>query len=104
MIYTLETPIVKVKYKKQTLEFFKLEDFEKWKGEHKDEIYTSKYYKGLGTSKENEWREYLSNAYLEKHLIPFLPSPDNKDTELFELLFSKAKGMADKRKEWMDIA
>ena len=51
---------------------------------------------GLGTSKDEDARDYFS--HMEKHMIPFAPTEDG-DKELIELAFSKKK--ADERKEWL---
>lgn len=101
-IHILQTPIVKVTYKKDIISFYDLTDFEEWKSKHQNEKYESKYYKGLGTSSSKEWKEYLSPQELDKNLIQ-LKINSVEDEKGFELLFSKAKGMADKRKEWMGL-
>lgn len=98
-IWVLNTPIVKVKYKKSTLNFYDLNEFEVWKKEHINEKFESKYYKGLGTSSSKEWKEYLSD--LDKHLTCI--KLDELSKSLFELQFSKESGMSDKRKNWLNI-
>lgn len=99
VIHILNTPIVKVKYKKDTLSFYDLESFEVWKALHNGEKYESKYYKGLGTSSSKEWKEYLSN--LENNLEKV--TTEIGDSEIFKLQFSKEIGSTDKRKEWLGI-
>lgn len=101
-IHLLQTPIVKVKYKKQELSFYDLSEFEKWKELHKEEKYESKYYKGLGTSTSKEWKEYLSVNSLQENLMQ-LKIETEEDEKMFELIFSKAKGMTDRRKDWMGL-
>jgi DNA topoisomerase-2 len=102
IVYMLETPIVKVKYKKENISFHSLEMFEEWKEKHKNEKFESKYYKGLGTSSSKEWKEYLSVDSLHDNLIQ-LKIENEEDRNMFELLFSKANGMTDKRKEWLQL-
>jgi DNA topoisomerase-2 len=99
VIHILNTPIVKVKYKKDTLSFYDLNVFERWKQHHVGEKYDSKYYKGLGTSSSKEWKEYLSDLSnnLEKVTTEF------GDSDIFKLQFSKEIGSTDKRKEWLGI-
>lgn len=99
IIHILNTPIVKVKYKKDTLSFYDLQSFEHWKQQHVNEKYDSKYYKGLGTSSSKEWREYLSdlNNNLEK------VTTEIGDEDIFKLQFSKETGSSDKRKQWLNI-
>ena len=99
VIHILNTPIVKVKYKKDTLSFYDLSVFERWKEQHVGEKYDSKYYKGLGTSSSKEWKEYLSDLSnnLEKVTTEF------GDSDIFKLQFSKEIGSTDKRKAWLGI-
>jgi DNA topoisomerase-2 len=99
VIHILNTPIVKVKYKKEILSFYDLASFENWKLLHDGEKYESKYYKGLGTSSSLEWREYLLN--LENNLDKLI-SFDSDET-IFELHFSKDIGSSDLRKKWLNI-
>lgn len=99
VIHILNTPIVKVKYKKETLSFYDLVKFDEWKKEHSDEKYESKYYKGLGTSSSKEWKEYLTD--LGNNLEKVIASDDNES--IFKLHFSKEAGSTDKRKEWLGI-
>jgi DNA topoisomerase-2 len=99
IIHILNTPIVKVKYKKDVLSFYDLEEFELWKSIHSEEKYDSKYYKGLGTSSSKEWKEYLSD--LSNNLEKVISYPS--DVDIFKLQFSKEAGSSDKRKEWLGI-
>jgi len=100
VICILNTPIVKVKYKKQSISFYSIAEFDLWKEEHKSEKYESRYYKGLGTSSSSEWKDYLSN--LESNMELIKPEGDI-DQEIFKLHFSKEAGMSDKRKDWLEI-
>lgn len=99
MIYILNTPIVKVNYKKEVLSFYNLQEFEEWKSKHLNQNFESKYLKGLGTSSSKEWKGYLSNVDDNLDLITL----DKNDTEIFNLLFSKETGMSDRRKEWLSV-
>ena len=63
------TPIVKVRKGAQVISFFTLNEYKKWlelqgRDASKWEI---KYYKGLGTSSDEEAKEYFSN--LRKHQL-----------------------------------
>ena len=51
---------------------------------------------GLGTSKDEDARDYFSD--MKRHMIPFSTMQDG-DHELIELAFSKKK--SDDRKEWL---
>ncbi|VDC01811.1 unnamed protein product [Peniophora sp. CBMAI 1063] len=91
------TPIVRVTKGNQRRDFFTIPEYEQWLEATPDaHRWTSKYYKGLGTSKDEDARDYFS--HMEKHMIPFAPTEDG-DKELIELAFSKKK--ADERKEWL---
>lgn len=96
------TPIIKVtisRPKKEAISFYNMPDYEKWR-EEESHNYTwkQKYYKGLGTSTQQEAREYFSA--LDKHLKKFHALQGN-DTQLIDLAFSKKK--ADDRKEWLKL-
>ncbi|SMN18605.1 similar to Saccharomyces cerevisiae YNL088W TOP2 Topoisomerase II [Maudiozyma saulgeensis] len=94
------TPIVKVtitKPKKQSIAFYNMPDYEKWREEESYKYsWKQKYYKGLGTSQGSEVREYFAD--LDKHLKTFHALEGN-DKDLIDLAFSKKK--ADDRKEWL---
>ena len=101
-ISIFNTPIVKVQYKKDTLRFYTLNDFDDWKERNKGEKFKFKYYKGLGTSVADEWLEYLSDKQIKENLVDVIIK-SHDDAHIFTLLFSKQKGMTDKRKEWLNI-
>ncbi|XXG94377.1 DNA topoisomerase 2 [Hypoxylon texense] len=98
------TPIVKVwqgsnpKKPLRLRSFFTQPQYEEWKESHKAELkrWESKYYKGLGTSSNEDAQVYFND--LDNHLKQFsVMQPGEAD--LFELAFSKKK--ADARKEWL---
>ncbi len=99
IIHILNTPIVKVKYKKESINFYDIDVFHAWKEEHKDVKFDSKYFKGLGTSSSKEWREYLSDLGTNLEMV----TSDVGDSDIFKLQFSKEIGMSDKRKDWLKI-
>ncbi|KAI0029066.1 type II DNA topoisomerase [Vararia minispora EC-137] len=91
------TPIVRVTKGNQRRDFFTIPEYEQWLEATPDaHKWASKYYKGLGTSKDEDARDYFS--HMEKHMIPFAATQPG-DKELIELAFSKKK--ADDRKEWL---
>ncbi|KAJ7139482.1 DNA topoisomerase II [Mycena epipterygia] len=91
------TPIVRVTKGKQRKDFFTIPEYEQWTEVTADaNRWDVKYYKGLGTSKDSDARDYFS--HMEKHMIPFAATQAG-DRELIELAFSKKK--ADERKEWL---
>ncbi|GAB0132708.1 hypothetical protein EsDP_00001136 [Epichloe bromicola] len=98
------TPIVKIwqgpdpKKPKKLKSFFTQPQYEEWKQSHKGELsrWQSKYFKGLGTSSNEDAQVYFTN--LDDHLKEFdIMKPEEAD--LFDLVFSKKK--ADARKEWL---
>ncbi|BAM40193.1 DNA topoisomerase 2 [Theileria orientalis strain Shintoku] len=91
------TPLIKVTSKAgQVLSFFTMEDFNRWKETVDITSYKIKYYKGLGTSSDKEFKEYFSN--LNRHLIEF-NYVDNKDDDSIDMAFSKKR--IEDRKNWM---
>lgn len=98
------TPVVKVwqgpnpKKPLKLKSFFTMPQYEEWKESHKSEMkrWHYKYYKGLGTSSNEDAQVYFTN--LDDHLKEFHTMKD-EETELFDLAFSKKK--ADARKEWL---
>jgi DNA topoisomerase-2 len=100
VICVLNTPIVKVTHKKKVISFYNVEEFEKWQTKYKTDNYTSKYFKGLGTSSSKEWKEYLEN--IESNL-DVIKSEGLIDKDILNLQFSKERGMADNRKQWLNL-
>ncbi|OAQ94789.1 DNA topoisomerase 2 [Purpureocillium lilacinum] len=98
------TPIVKVwqgpnpKKPLKLRSFFTQPQYEEWKqsAEHSNGKWTSKYFKGLGTSSNEDAQVYFTN--LDEHLKEFNVMTSH-EAELFDLAFSKKK--ADARKEWL---
>ncbi|KAI1333073.1 DNA topoisomerase [Xylariaceae sp. FL0255] len=98
------TPIVKVwqgpnpKKPLKLKSFFTQPQYEEWKETHKSELkrWHSKYFKGLGTSSNEDAQVYFND--LEQHQKHF-DVMKTEEADLFELAFSKKK--ADARKEWL---
>ncbi|KAJ7630419.1 DNA topoisomerase II [Roridomyces roridus] len=91
------TPIVRVTKGTTKKNFFTIPEFEQWLEDTPgSDRWTVKYYKGLGTSKDEDARDYFS--HMEKHMIPFAATQEG-DRDLIDLAFSKKK--ADDRKEWL---
>jgi len=114
------TPIVKVTKGKKSNTFFTLPEYEEWKESTGNDAkgWTTKYYKGLGTSTSAEAKEYFSN--LDVHEITFntisndIISIDDDDgmsddipsdailsgAGLIDMAFSKSK--VEERKKWLN--
>ena len=96
------TPIIKV-FNKSTDEshvFYNESDYEKWKitkeksGVNAMKGWNMKYYKGLGTSTENEAKEYFSHPKMITYTYSGAPSDEG-----LNLAFNKKR--ADDRKDWL---
>ncbi|KAI3399653.1 hypothetical protein diail_6001 [Diaporthe ilicicola] len=98
------TPVVKVwqgpnpKKPLHLKSFFTMPEYDEWKEGHHREIkkWHYKYFKGLGTSSNEDAQVYFTN--LDDHLKEF-HTMKTEEAELFELAFSKKK--ADARKQWL---
>jgi DNA topoisomerase-2 len=102
VIHILNTPLVKVFVGKKIIPFHSIEDFEQWKNDNKQTKFTSKYYKGLGTSNSKEWKEYFSDEMMQDNLVK-MELTSEEDKQMFRLLFSKEKGYTDLRKDWLQL-
>ena len=95
------TPIVKVRHArtKEALSFFTLPEYHTWRERQAAAGATggwsTKYYKGLGTSTSQEAKEYFT-AIL-RHRLEFRADPQS--SAAIELAFGKSQ--ADARKEWL---
>ena len=90
------TPIVKATHTNKSVKsFYNLTDFETWldSDEGKKNGWKIKYYKGLGTSTENEAKDYFKNMKLVTYKY------DDKSDEAIDLAFNKKR--ADDRKDWL---
>lgn len=108
-IACLTTPVVKVTKGKKVKNFYNLSEYNKWVGKGL-KGWTTKYYKGLGTSTAKEAREYFNN--IDNKLIHYCNNDDalididideediktETDTAL-ELAFHSKK--SNDRKKWL---
>ena len=95
-ICSLATPLLKATRRNETRAFYSAGEFEKWKieqGAAGTRGWTLKYYKGLGTSTEDEAMEWFEQLHEIKY------SWDTETDETMSLAFSKKR--ADDRKEWL---
>lgn len=104
-VYRFFTPIVKVwvKGKKEPIAFEKDTAYHAWLAVpgNQESVKQFKYYKGLGTSTDEDFAVYLSdpNAHMVKLTID-----DARDGETINLVFGKEDGSSDKRKDWLKIS
>jgi DNA topoisomerase-2 len=91
------TPIVKATRGREQRSFFSIPEYNEWKAANaQGRGWKIKYYKGLGTSTDDEAKEYFAN--IEEHQVDFRYG-GAADDDAIELAF--AKQHADRRKEWM---
>lgn len=93
------TPYVKTKVGKDELWFYTEREYHEWAEQNKDKKFTSKYYKGLGTSSNTELKEYLKN--IDHHLVNIVSNDKSQRNECINLAFNKKR--ADDRKKWLAI-
>lgn len=92
------TPIVKVSKGQHEVQFFSVADYDAWKERNNGgKGWSTKYYKGLGTSTAKEGKDYFKN--IKDHRMVFRWT-NPKDDELVDLAFNKKR--ADDRKEWIN--
>jgi len=94
----MNTPILKARRGQQEQLFYNDGEFEHWKKQFPNaEIpsgWTTKYYKGLGTSTGKEFKEYFEH----KKMVSFVHTGVGSDDRL-DMAFNKKR--ADDRKEWL---
>ena len=89
------TPIIKATNTrtKEVIPFYNMSDYEKWNKSNSTGNWKIKYYKGLGTSSDEEAKEYFRN--MKKITYTY---SDNSD-EKIDLAFNKKR--SDDRKTWL---
>lgn len=91
------TPIIKATNNRgnEVIEFYNMSDYERWCETDiaKNGSWKIKYYKGLGTSNDQEAKEYFKN--MKKITYKY----DKDADEVIDLAFNKKR--ADDRKEWL---
>ena len=90
------TPIIKAtNTRKEVIEFYNMTDYERWleTSEAKTGNWKIKYYKGLGTSNDQESKEYFKQMKKVTYIY------DENSDEVIDLAFNKKR--ADDRKLWL---
>lgn len=95
-ITSLLTPIIKVTNKKGDSHcFYNMVEYNQWLAENDGgKNWRIKYYKGLGTSNDNEAKDYFKNM----HLVHY-DYQDKESEQVMDLAFNKKR--ADDRKKWL---
>jgi DNA topoisomerase-2 len=92
----MNTPILKATKGNQVKSFYNQGEYETWKSVTNLSGWTTKYYKGLGTSTKKEFVEYFA----EKKMVGFIHTGDNSD-DAVDMVFNKKR--ADDRKGWLKV-
>ena len=88
------TPIIKASNNREVISFYNMSDYERWaSSDGKQGNWKIKYYKGLGTSKDDEAKTYFS----EMKKVTYIHT--NVSDESIDLAFNKKR--ADDRKAWL---
>ena len=97
-ITSMLTPIVKAVARNNTMSFYNLTDFANWKqsDQGSSSAWTVKYYKGLGTSTEDEAIQYFTDMKTVNYVYTGTESDEH-----LELAFNKKR--ADDRKQWLGL-
>ena len=94
----MNTPILKARRGAQEVLFYNDGEFDAWKKQFPGDVvpagWSTKYYKGLGTSTGKEFKEYFAN----KKMVEFVHTGQSSDDHL-DMAFNKKR--ADDRKEWL---
>ncbi len=90
----MNTPIIKAKKGSQEMLFYNEGQYEDWKNVNDIKNWHIKYYKGLGTSTSNEFKEYFKN----KKIVSFKWNEDYS-RDCIDKVFNKKR--ADDRKIWL---
>lgn len=91
-LLSMMTPIVKASKGSEVLSFYSLTEFERWR-RNNSRGWNIKYYKGLGTSTEQEAIEYFEKMKLLEYQFT------EESEEKLDLAFNKKR--ADDRKAWL---
>jgi len=94
----MNTPILKARRGAQEVLFYNDGEFDAWKKQFPGDVvpagWSTKYYKGLGTSTGKEFKEYFEH----KKMVAFVHTGQSSDDRL-DMAFNKKR--ADDRKEWL---
>ncbi len=92
----MNTPILRASKGAQTLSFYNNGEYDQWKTTMGDSAssWKIKYFKGLGTSKSDEFKEYFAN----KKIVDFVYEQTASD-DVIDMVFNDKR--ADDRKTWL---
>ncbi len=91
----MNTPILRASKGQQVLSFYNDGEYNAWKQRTPDaSSWKIKYFKGLGTSKSDEFKEYFAN----KKIVDFVYEPEQSDDTIDKVFNDKR---ANDRKTWL---
>ena len=91
----MNTPILRASKGAQTLSFYNDGEYNAWKtATPESATWKIKYFKGLGTSKSDEFKEYFA----KKKIVDFVYEPDSSD-DVIDKVFNDKR--ANDRKTWL---
>lgn len=92
----METPVIKVTISpsKKVIDFYYIKEFKKWCEQNPNEKFSAKYYKGLGSSKDEEVIEAFENGSQIEY------RDDDGANEEIDKVFNKTR--ANDRKKWLE--
>ena len=96
-IVYMKTPIVKVSNKSDELSFYSVTEYTKWKDTNDSSKWSTKYYKGLGTSTAKEAKEIFKG--IPGNIVNYFSSSKSETDKALNLAFEKKK--AEERKVWL---
>ena len=93
----MNTPILKARKGSNELRFYNQGEYDSWKKDNNSSmhLWNIKYYKGLGTSTDTEFREYFK----ERKIVNFIHEGEVSD-DVIDLVFNKKR--SEDRKQWLE--
>lgn len=93
----LNTPILKATRGRETVQFYNRGEYDLWRlaNTARLHLWSIKYYKGLGTSTDVEFREYLK----DRRIVHFSHEGETSD-DTIDMVFNKKR--TDNRKAWLE--
>jgi DNA topoisomerase-2 len=94
----MNTPILKATKGTQVRSFYNQGEYDNWKEElgQTASTWSTKYYKGLGTSTKKEFSEYFA----EKKMVGFTHNGETSN-DAIDMVFNKKR--SDDRKDWLEV-
>jgi DNA topoisomerase II len=95
-IKSMLTPVIKIRKGGKEKQFYSVKDYDKWILKNDTKGWTTKYYKGLGTSTPKEAKEYFKQLKIVDYT-----TTGEEDLKALNMAFSKQENSANERKTWL---